>query len=179
MRANAIDCRRGSHTMRGRCETNRIGVTPEQEGSEVMAAKSKPVATKPLRPSHRRFTLAEANRALPLVERVVRDIVAAHEQARQLHGQLSARPAEPVRASVERELEAQLARLQSLVEELNDIGCELKDFRIGLVDFVGRHQGRDVHLCWKLGETAITHWHETNSGFAGRQPVDRLEEDPA
>ncbi|HMO26500.1 MAG TPA: DUF2203 domain-containing protein [Tepidisphaeraceae bacterium] len=164
--------------MRWRRASNRVRVVPEQEGSETsMAAKSTPLVPKPLRPTHRRFTLAQANRALPLVERVVRDIVAAHEAARQLHGKLSSRPAEPVRATIERELELRLARLQSLVEELNDIGCELKDFRTGLVDFVGRHQGRDIHLCWKLGEPAITHWHETNSGFAGRQPIDKLQED--
>ena len=43
--------------------------------------------------------------------------------------------------------------------------------REGLVDFIGRHEGRDVYLCWKLGEERITHWHELNAGFAGRKPV--------
>ncbi len=32
--------------------------------------------------------------------------------------------------------------------------------------------GEIVLLCWKLGESAITHWHGTNEGFAGRKPVD-------
>ena len=63
------------------------------------------------------------------------------------------------------------------MEELSDVGCELKDFRTGLVDFVGRHQGRDVCLCWKLGEDRIAFWHETSAGYAGRQPVSSLEEE--
>ena len=48
---------------------------------------------------------------------------------------------------------------------------------MGLVDFIGRHQGRDVYLCWKLGEAAIAYWHELQTGFAGRQPVSSLQED--
>ena len=53
---------------------------------------------------------------------------------------------------------------------------ELKDYQTGLIDFIGRHEGRDVYLCWKLGEEQITHWHELNAGFAGRQPVETLKE---
>ena len=62
------------------------------------------------------------------------------------------------------------------MDELHEIGCELKDYQMGLIDFTGRHQGRDICLCWKLGESAIAYWHETDSGFAGRKPVSMLEE---
>ena len=67
-----------------------------------------------------------------------------------------------------------LHRLEDYVDELSEIGCELKDYQIGLIDFTGRYQGRDICLCWKLGEETITHWHELNSGFAGRKPVSLL-----
>ncbi|MGO8986037.1 MAG: DUF2203 family protein, partial [Terriglobales bacterium] len=26
---------------------------------------------------------------------------------------------------------------------------------------------------WQLGETAITHWHNTTEGFRGRKPIDQ------
>src|SRR5262245_30853547 len=116
--------------------------------------------------SKRRFSLQEANRSLPLVSRIVRDIVAAHQQITTLQAkQGGKKPQTP-----DKELEAAVDRLQGFVEELSGVGVELKDYQVGLVDFVGRHQGRDVYLCWKLGESSITHWHELHTGFAGRQP---------
>lgn len=117
----------------------------------------------------------EANRSLPLVKRIVADIVQAQEVASQLHIQaetLSGREQQ----SAQGDLQRQVDRLQEYVDELTDIGVELKDYQTGLIDFVARHQGREVYLCWKLGEDQITHWHELQAGFAGRQPVTLLEE---
>jgi hypothetical protein len=119
------------------------------------------------------FTLAEANKSLPLVRRVVADIVRTHEDASQLHAQLENRTAAQ-RLEVERDLERTVDRLHTLVEELRAIGCELKDYRMGLVDFIAKHDGREISLCWKLGEESIQHWHELHDGFSGRQPVNLL-----
>ena len=47
---------------------------------------------------------------------------------------------------------------------------------MGLIDFTGRHKGRDVCLCWKLGEETVGYWHEMDAGFAGRQPIATLRE---
>src|SRR3954465_9233061 len=126
----------------------------------------------------RRFSLKEANRSLPLVSRIVGDIVAAHNAATQLQSKLESNAPKDAKdsAAAERELETKLERLQVLVDELTEVGVELKDYSMGLVDFVGRHQGRDVYLCWKLGEAKIGYWHELHTGFAGRQPVATLQE---
>jgi hypothetical protein len=67
-------------------------------------------------------------------------------------------------------------RLQMLVEELKAVGAELKDPRAGLIDFIGRHQGHDVCLCWRLGEERVSFFHEMDSGFAGRQSINALQE---
>jgi hypothetical protein len=137
-----------------------------------------PPSVTPSRPK-RRFTLEQANKTLPLVSRIVSDIVKAHEVATSLQAKIEA--ANPSTSSSdqqqsETELEHKLDRLQTLVDELSEVGCELKDYQTGLVDFVGRHQGRDVYLCWKLGEGKIGYWHELQTGFAGRQPVSVLDE---
>lgn len=125
----------------------------------------------------RRFTLEQANRTLPLVSRIVADIVKAHKQATTIQIQLERlSPASRQRRPLEQELERAMERLNDLVSELSAVGCEVKDFQLGLVDFIGRHQGRDVYLCWKLGEAQIDHWHELDAGFAGRQPVSLLQE---
>ena len=137
---------------------------------------SAPSRVTPSRPK-RRFTLEQANRTLPLVSRIVADIVKVHKNATALQGQLERlSPNSKNRPPIEKDLEATLDRLRKFLDELSDIGCELKDFQTGLVDFVGRHQNRDVYLCWKLGEANVGHWHELDAGAAGRQPVDTLEE---
>ena len=128
----------------------------------------------PSRPT-RRFTVAEANRSLPLVGRIVKDIVAAHQRAGEQQTRVENARAKDQPAA-QKELDRTIDRLQDLVDELSDVGVELKDYATGLVDFVGRHQGRDVYLCWRLGEAKITHWHELDAGFAGRQPVSALRE---
>lgn len=133
---------------------------------------------KPVSPSRpgKRFTLAEANRTLPLVQRIVGDIVKTHEQVKALQDGASATRNKENAAAQQRQYEQAIERLQTLVDELHGVGCELKDSQNGLVDFIGRHQGRDVCLCWKLGEENIGFWHELQTGFAGRQPVASLQE---
>lgn len=63
-------------------------------------------------------------------------------------------------------------RLDALLHRLSDLGVEVKDLTIGLVDFIALREGREVCLCWQYGETSIQFWHEMDAGFAGRQPID-------
>jgi hypothetical protein len=135
-----------------------------------------PPRVTPSRPKQR-FTVEQANRTLPLVSRIVADIVKTHTQFVTLQAQserLSAGSKKQL--ETEKELQVIKERLHSLVEELNSVGCDIKDFQMGLVDFVGRNQGRDVCLCWKLGESEVGFWHELDAGYPGRQPVSTLKE---
>jgi hypothetical protein len=154
---------------------------------------SAPGSVRSSRPK-RRFTLSDANRSLPLVKRIVGDIVNTHARAMKLQHELerhvttaagtkqtagagvAALQQSPQNVTIQEQLDACMAKLEDFVDELSEVGCELKDYQTGLIDFVGRHEGRDVYLCWKLGEESITHWHELDSGFAGRQPVSKLKE---
>jgi hypothetical protein len=52
--------------------------------------------------------------------------------------------------------------------EIEQLGALVKDLDIGLLDFMARYEGRDVCLCWKLGEDAIRYWHGAEEGFRGR-----------
>jgi hypothetical protein len=124
----------------------------------------------------RRFTVALANKALPLVRRIVADIVKVNAQAVTLQDKLERMSEGKDAKALQSELDGRVTRLNELVDELGDVGCELKDYRTGLIDFVGRHKGRDVYLCWKLGEEKVGFWHEINGGYAGRQPVTTLVE---
>ncbi|NOX58860.1 MAG: DUF2203 domain-containing protein [Planctomycetes bacterium] len=124
--------------------------------------------------SKRLFTIDEAHRALPLVQRIVSDIVAQFQQLEHLQ-RLRQRLLRQDKSDELSGLDAQAAqgteRLNDLIEEIKLIGCQLKDWSSGLVDFPAMLAGREVYLCWRLGESKISHWHECHAGVLGRQSV--------
>jgi hypothetical protein len=129
--------------------------------------------------SHKLFTLAEANRTLPLVKRIVQDIMTVYPQWKDLVAQyeLVAAQAKPEwgesteQLNLKAQVDAVAARINSFLRELEQVGCEFKGFDEGLVDFHGRLEEREILWCWKSGEDRISHWHELESGYAGRQPI--------
>jgi len=135
------------------------------------------------------FTIEEANHALPLVRAIVADIVRQYHEIAERKERLAqiqksrrskARAgdlySEEV-AQVEEDLEKDIGVLQGYVEELEGLGVEIKDLGKGLVDFRSLIEGREVYLCWLLGEEEVSHWHELDAGFAGRQSL--LAESPS
>ena len=62
--------------------------------------------------------------------------------------------------------------LREVFEKIEKIGVLVKDLDIGLIDFLTRYHGREVCLCWKLGEERIRFWHGADEGFAGRKVID-------
>ena len=127
----------------------------------------------------RHFTLEEANATLPYVARIVQDIVAEYEQWRDCIFRYEQLGAEAEEGQGESEEQAALRlrvdeiaqRINGFIDELTNVGCVFKGFEGGLVDFHSRKEGRDILLCWKLGEPEIQYWHEVDAGFAGRQPL--------
>jgi hypothetical protein len=125
------------------------------------------------------FTLAEADRTLPLVSRIVADITVLYPQWRELVYQyeLAAAQAKPEWGESPEQLDLRFKiediarRITAYLAELEAVGCVFKGFQEGLVDFYGKLDGRDVFWCWKQGEDRIEHWHEIEAGFAGRQPI--------
>jgi hypothetical protein len=73
---------------------------------------------------------------------------------------------------------AEAQRLEQLTEavrqaltEIAELGGVTKDLSLGLVDFLHVREGREVNLCWKLGEDAVRHWHGLDEGYANRRPL--------
>src|ERR1700679_89758 len=99
-------------------------------------ASSSSMTPKPVSPSRsiRRFTLDEANRTLPLVKRVVGDIVKTHDHVTALQVALVTASAKD-QPSAQKQLDQAIEHLQQYVDELQDIGCQIKDYQMGLVDF--------------------------------------------
>ncbi|HEY7347521.1 MAG TPA: DUF2203 domain-containing protein [Ktedonobacterales bacterium] len=65
-----------------------------------------------------------------------------------------------------------LEEVNRLIRRIYAFGCQLKDPAMGLIDFPTLRDGREILLCWRLGEEGIHWWHETTTGFQGRQPLD-------
>jgi hypothetical protein len=132
----------------------------------------------------RYFTLAEAERALPAVERFLRDALFHKAEYQRAHTTLE-ETAQRVRISggsrvdpgAMRALRAShdnsVKALKHALEEIEEAGALVKDLDIGLLDFMTRYRDRDVCLCWKLGEDAIRFWHGEEEGFRGRKPIDQ------
>ena len=124
------------------------------------------------------FTVDHANRTLPYVRKIVEDIVREHRRWQEAIVELDllssvARPELPDPRAVALEKKSQrIAReIDAFQAELESIGIQLKDRRIGLIDFPSELDGRPVLLCWQLGEPSVQFWHELDSGFGGRQPL--------
>ena len=61
-------------------------------------------------------------------------------------------------------------------EDLEKTGVVIKSIDQGLLDFPSKRFEEDVWLCWKYGETEIKFWHEKDTGFTGRKPVEVSDE---
>jgi hypothetical protein len=130
----------------------------------------------------RYFTLAEANKTLPLVRRIVADITALYPRWRELVYQYElvaarARPdwgETPEQSRLRSQIDDVAHRINSYLLELEQVGCVFKGFEEGLVDFHGKLDGREIFWCWKSGEDKIQHWHDLESGYTGRKPVPQM-----
>jgi hypothetical protein len=129
------------------------------------------------------YTVETANKTLPLVRRIVSDAVRDYwrwqEKVRRYEALAADRKLDQPNEEAERlERETQdLAReIEGYVAEIRQLGVEMKGLDTGLVDFPAEVEGRAVWLCWQLGEDSVQYWHESDAGFAGRQPVEALQQ---
>ncbi len=58
-----------------------------------------------------------------------------------------------------------------ITAQIENLGVVVRDPASGLVDFPAQREGADIFLCWRVGEDAVGHWHDRDSGYVGRQPL--------
>lgn len=124
------------------------------------------------------FTVDQADRTLPLVRKIVEDVVREHRRWQESIVELDlisagANPAlpDPRVVALEKRIQKMAREVDGFQAELESLGIQLKDRRIGLIDFPSEFDGRPVLLCWQLGEPSVQYWHDVDSGYAGRQPL--------
>jgi hypothetical protein len=132
----------------------------------------------------RRFTLAEAQALIPRVDRLLREAIefkASYDEAEKEIQTFQERVMMMGGVAVDRERAVEsrtkrdgaAAQLRRSIEQVQEVGCLIKDLDIGLIDFPTTYRGVEVYLCWKLGEDAIGYWHGVDEGFRGRKPIDQ------
>ncbi len=126
------------------------------------------------------FTREEAEALLPQISVVLRNIQESRGKMQQSEEELGALRLQAMgnghhlherMMDLQKELARHIQTLQMLDSELKEFGCELKDADSGLIDFLSLRDGREIYLCWRLGEERINFWHYLDTGFAGRQPL--------
>ena len=119
------------------------------------------------------YTPNEANRTLPLVRAITKDIrdIALRMRATWDRIQHLGSGRQSEREKLEDAFEDDRQALLQMNNELEQLGVELKDPVTGLVDFRAQRGADEVYLCWRLGEDQIDHWHKLEAGFTGRQPL--------
>lgn len=123
------------------------------------------------------FSLGEANRSLVLVRRIVTDVIFEYSRMIELQEQLETAEEQGTVEQSDRarmDLIRSAGRLRSCLNELDEVGVELKDWALGVVDFPSFAAGREICLCWQYGQERVEYWHEVDAGFAARLPIASL-----
>ncbi len=124
------------------------------------------------------FTLAEAQALIPRVRSLLEEISESWNHIRELNPDIQkARDASAFDGFSKSGVEyvESVSHLTLLIHQVKEMGVILKDADKGLCDFPYMRQGRMVYLCWQLGEERIEFWHDIESGFAGREPLDETD----
>lgn len=113
------------------------------------------------------FTPAGAIKTLPLVKKIVSDILSDAAELRIISSKLA------INAEDDPEVKRLAHNIEGYLKELEEIGCYYKDwnFQLGLVDFPSIINGEEVYLCWRTDEENINYYHGINEGYVSRKPI--------
>lgn len=122
------------------------------------------------------FTTNEANTALPDVIKKFEYSLAKNNEVKKIEHELqvsiSTTDSFESYVTLKQKLNSAITKFYESVEILENTGVVVKSIEQGLLDFPSKRFDEEVWLCWKYGETEIKFWHEKDSGFMGRKPIE-------
>ena len=120
------------------------------------------------------FTVSEANALIPFLTERVEELRSIYDELNRSYKNLTHSP-QDIQSNGGMPVDGRyfhlICSLQTVATEIDSKGCQIKDLEGGLIDFPTVWEGREVFLCWKIGELEVGFWHEIDAGFAGRQPL--------
>ncbi len=127
------------------------------------------------------YTIQEANDMIPRLTALLREMQSRGPQLAQIGAKQVAikrkiatngHHAESDDATLKREERPVEQAIRSSLGLLAEWNIQLKDLQRGLIDFPAMRDGEMVYLCWELGESEVGYWHNINTGYSDRQPLD-------
>jgi hypothetical protein len=122
----------------------------------------------------RHFTREEANAMLPRLKDLLRQLRDARDELTDPEAHEALSEAAPTNGGGEegRQVGVAFLEVRQMLGAIEEAGILLRDIDRGLVDFPAILEDREVYLCWELGEDEVGYWHELDSGYRGREPLD-------
>ena len=122
----------------------------------------------------RHFTREEANALLPQLTTLLTQLRDSKDELTDTEAHEVLSDAAPTNGGGEegRQVGVAFLEVRRLLETVEQAGIVLRDIDSGLIDFPALIDGREVYLCWELGEDEVGHWHELEGGYGGREPLD-------
>lgn len=117
------------------------------------------------------YSVEEANALLPHLAPTLIELRGSSEEALRIKDAMDRASITNGGSSKGEKWRKKLARVQELIDRINEWEIELRDLETGLVDFPAEIDGRPAYLCWRLGEPEVAHWHSPEDGFQGRRPL--------
>lgn len=122
----------------------------------------------------RHFTRDEANALLPRLKEMLLQLRSSKDELTDTEAHEALAEAGPTNGGGEegRQVGVAFLEVRRLLGVIEEAGIVLRDIDRGLVDFPAVIDGREVYLCWELGEDDVSYWHDLESGYGGREPLD-------
>lgn len=122
----------------------------------------------------RHFSREEANALLPQLTALLSQLQEAKDELTDTEAHEALSEAAPTNGGGEqgRQVGVAFLEVRRILETVERAGIVLRDIDQGLVDFPALMDGREVYLCWELGEDEVGHWHDLEGGYGGREPLD-------
>ena len=122
----------------------------------------------------RHFTREEASALLPRIKEMLRELRSSKDQLTDTEAHEALSEAAPGNGGGEegKQMGVAFLEVRRLLGAIEESGIVLRDIDRGLVDFPAVIDGREVYLCWELGEDDVAYWHDLDSGYRGREPLD-------
>ena len=122
----------------------------------------------------RHFTREEAEALLPTVEPMLRELRTARDRLTDAEAHQLLADAAPTNGggAPGREVGEGFLEVRRLLGGIQELGIVVRDIDRGLIDFPAIVDGEEIYLCWQLDEDGVAWWHDLESGFGGRQPLD-------
>jgi hypothetical protein len=126
---------------------------------------------------HKHYTRNEARALLPQIRTWLAAIVRLRDEVRKQEKRIEQlmKPGIDVGGNLVNEWVRTMARLKDVLVEFEQREIEIKDVDRGLIDFPALRDGKEVFLCWEMGEEDIEFWHDLDAGYPGRERLSDLE----